>query len=136
MLLYGSKTMSSFIPIQLFRPKNRLAARKPSFTTVRSVLGVLIWVEQQVANQKHFEEPSFIYLDLLIKSGALNFKNFQNLNEMKLKEYNPGSEVKSKILPKIQCVSNMTTPILTRNSLKVNCTPSLRGNAHALRVWS
>ena len=30
----------------------------------------------------------------------------------------------------IQCVSIMMTPILTRNSLKVNCTPSLRGNAH------
>ena len=32
---------------------------------------------------------------------------------------------------KLQSVSNMMIPILTRSSLKVNCTPSLRGNALA-----
>ena len=30
----------------------------------------------------------------------------------------------------IQCVSNMMTPIRIRNSLKINSTPSLRGNAY------
>ena len=33
----------------------------------------------------------------------------------------------------IQCVSNMMTPILTRNSLKINSTPSVRRRFHALK---
>ena len=44
-------------------------------------------------------------------------------------------EVKIKVsMPFIQCVSNMMTSILTRNSVKVNYTPSLRGNAHVTHM--
>ena len=53
---------------------------------------------------KAFRGTVFYLFGPVNKSCAMNVKNFQNLYEMKIKEYNPGSEVKSKILPKIQCV--------------------------------